>query len=195
MDTRQKLFRFIILIPHKDALKPLEEYRQKLFSMGVSGAHSFPLAAPLAEISRPLSSDELKELARNIRAMTKERDGKIQSRKAQYSTAQDRFLGTASAPGSGISFFGPVLDLPAENSFFPQTIKDKLISTLLPPVFCAAVVESREKFLSNNLSSEEAPVLSFRAASLANLAIRPLAGAEYSFEWKINPPVWLPAYK
>jgi len=43
----------------------------------------------------------------------------------------------------------------------------------------------------------ETPALSFRAAAVANLAIRPLAGGEagFSFEWKIGPPEWLPGYK
>ena len=211
MDTRHTLFRYIILIPHRDALKSLEEYRRRLFANGLAGAHSFPLAAPLAEVTHPFSREELKELARNIRDLTRERDGKILSR------------GTAIVSGSGMSFFGPRLDIPVKEDFFPQTAKGKLLSSLLPPVLCAAIVDAQASayagsvsaglasasFSDKNFSSEKAPVFSFRsgtealpglgggfrAASLANLVIRPLAGADCSFEWKISPPVWLPAYK
>ena len=192
MDTQQKTFRFIILIPHRDALKPLEEYRQKLFSLGIPGAHSFPLAAPLAEVTRTFNREELKELARNIRELTRKSDGKILSRALQLRTTQNCSLGTAIVSSSGISFFGPLLNLPSKEDIFPETAKNKLVSLLLPPVLCAAIVGPQVNSSDKNFSSEEAPVVSFRAASLANLAIHSLADTDYSFEWKISPPVWLP---
>jgi hypothetical protein len=51
-----------------------------------------------------------------------------------------------------------------------------------------------------------APALSFRAAAVANMILRPLPGEDgdenaeipfggSSFEWKIGERVWLPAYK
>ena len=193
MDTQERtkeISRFIILIPHRDALKGFDEFRAKLFAAGYSGAYSFPLASPLARVSRPFSREELKELGRNMRNLTKEQDGKILS------------CGTALAAEAGPcpcgkwSFFGPLLNLPAKEGFFPGTVKDKILHTLLPPLLCAAIVDSGENPAGKKLISEEIPVLSFRAASLANLAIRPLAAGKsaYSFEWRIGPPVWLPKY-
>ena len=182
MDTQKKtreIYRFIILIPHRDSLKPLEEYRRRLFAAGIPGAHSFPMAAPLVSVSRPFSREELKALSRNIRKQTEGNDGKI--------------LGTGSALAEfgKFSFFGPRLSITIEESTFPETARSKILCTLTPPVLCAALVHSNE-----NLVFEEAPALSFRAASLANLTIRPLAVGEpdYSFEWKTSPPVWLPKY-
>ena len=214
MDTQKReKHRFIILIPHRDICKPFGEYRQKLFAEGFSGAYSFPMAAPLAEVSRPFSRAELKELAGNIRKCTEKNDGKI------------RCSGTALIMGNrewGIgnghhcsqheridkvyfSFFGSPLDLPINESLFPQSAGDKNLRTyvpyvpLLPPVLCAALVSPEinpARFSPGEQCREEAPAFSFRAASLANLVIRPLAGGDprYSFEWKIGPPVWLPKY-
>ena len=85
-------------------------------------------------------------------------------------------------------------------------MKDKLLCQLIPPVLCAALLSpegnSKNAALAEKLNSAKAPSCSFRAASLANLTIRPLKGAaqenplaDYSFEWKISQPVWLPAYR
>jgi hypothetical protein len=184
LDTQKKakeIYRFIILIPHRDLLKPLEEYRRRLFAIGIHGAYSFPVAVPFASVSRSFNRDELKELTRNIRGLTTETDGKIQS------------AGTAlvHCSHSHFSFLGVRLGFSIKESLFPQTAKKKILHTLSSPVLCAALVKGENQVF------EEAPVLSFRAASLANLAIRPLptGDPDYSFEWKISPPVWLPKYK
>ena len=187
MDTQKKVkevSRFIILIPHRDSVKPLEEYRGRLFTAGFPGAYSFPAAAPLAYVSRPFNREELKELARNIRELSAIQvsiQGKIQSSKTTLITFPGKF-----------SFFGPLLDFPFNESLFPQTSKSKILEIPASPVLCAAIVSHGETPVYI-----DAPSLSFRAASLANLAIRSLAGgeADYSFEWKIGPPVWLPKYK
>ena len=226
MDTQKKVKEnYIILIPHRDALRPLFEYRRRLFSAGIYGAHSFPMAAPLAKVSRPFSHEELKESAISIRKLTIATGGKIFSK-------ESALVPCPTGSGRHLSFFGPLLNLPAEEGIFPLSAKDKILHSLLPTVLCAALVEQcsiisshegaktqRNMYSlqanrnppclcelreSNNLNFEKAPALSFRAAALANMAIRPLDCGErlseirelnYSFEWKIGPAVWLPAYK
>jgi len=205
LDTHKKTKetrRFIILVPHRDSLKPLEEYRRRLFAAGFCGAYSFPAAAPLVMVSRSFSREELKELARSIRERTGETDGKIES------TSSCGWCGSwlnqlkISSTQEYLSFFGPCLDFPLDESLFPQTAKDKILYIPPSPVLCAALADSGLLPAEANRSGEspvfeETPVLSFRAAYLANLAIRPLAGGDpdYSFEWRIGPPVWLPKYK
>jgi hypothetical protein len=184
VDTDIKVVRFIILIPHRDALKQLEEYRQELFSSGVLAAHSFPLAAPLAEVSKPFSRKELKETAFNIRELAKDQDGKIAASRTAI----------AESPGF-LSFFGPCLNIPLNGEVFSQEARGKVLHVLFPPVLCAATVEPGTNPAEKPHAWKEAPAFSFRAASLANLSISPLPGAELSFEWRISPPVWLPAYK
>ena len=190
--------RFIILIPHRDARKPLYEYRRKLFAAGVFGAHSFPLAAPLASVSRPFTREELKELGRNLRNI---------SPKFIATNLTNQLRQRFGDQKSELSFFGPVMNLPAKEEIFPQTAKGKILSIFFPPVLCAALVE--DKLLKTphgdhrdtkevlEISTEKLPDLSFRAAALTNLAMRPLSSGAppYSFEWKISPLVWLPAAK
>ena len=185
--------RFIILLPHRDAGRILDEYRNKLFCAGFFGAYSLPPAAFLAEILQPFSRRELRELAVNIRGLTQKNDGIIRT-----------FGVTIHSFPSGIfterSFLGlPLTPPPDEEEFrsaFPKEAGRKIIRFIFPAAVCAALENSAEipKKIPN---SEEAPSLSFRAASLANLAIRPFPSAEkgYSFEWKIGYPVWLPAHK
>jgi hypothetical protein len=178
-------FRFIILIIGMDTEKLLNEYRAALFAEGFYGAYSFPPTAPLAELSRPFNRDELKKLAGNIRDLTMPYDGKISN--TEY----------GSNAGLGeYSFFGPRLNLSAAEDLFPKTARGKIARSLFPPILCAALVHTGE-----NPLPKEGPALSFRAAALANLAIRPLPSGTsveaqaYSFEWKMGEPVWLPAYK
>ena len=207
MDTRKKTnetARFIILIPHRDSLIQLVKYRERLFSLGFCGAWSFPLAAPLAMVSRPFSNGELKELARNIRSLTKENDGKIHSGSTAIANCSGKTIINDDKEGNvymkkeieHLSFFGPLLNLAVEEAIFPETAKSRVLS-LFQPLLCVSLVEQGKT--QNNAG--DAPALSFRAASLANLAIRPIRGTEplsteqpdYSFEWEMNPPVWLPA--
>ena len=177
---------FIILIPHRDALNHLAAYREKLFAAGFYGAYSFPAAAPLAELKRPLNREELKETAKNLRGMTGENEGKF------------RCGGTSVIYDAGkFSFLGLLLNLPAGEGIFPAAARVKVLKSFVPPLLCAALIRPDEIPPGNNSLFENAPLLSFRAAALANLAIRPLDTGEpnYSFKWNMSPPVWLPAYK
>jgi len=190
LDTHQRekeLHRFIVLVPHRDSLRPIEEYRVRLFAAGFPGAHSFPMAAPLASVSRFFSADELKELGRTIRELTKKTDGRIQSERSVVTEFTTE--GTEEEEQKYLSFYGLSMNPIIEESSFSPTARAKVLKTFSPPVFCAALLGTGEK-----PPSEEGPALSFRVASLANLAIRPLesGASSYSFEWKIGPPFWLP---
>jgi hypothetical protein len=142
-------------------------------------------------VSRPFTREELKSLARDIRESTKNMDGKITGRRTAVVPA---FLKKTEP----VNFFGLALDLCAGQNIFPETAREAVCSVFFPPVLCAALVASTESCLSEESKlSIEAPAVSFRAAALANLAVRPLESGDpdYSFEWKIGAPVWLPAYK
>ena len=215
MDTKKnpgENLHFVILIPHRDALPGLSEYRKKVFSLGFYGAHAFPLAAALFRVSFRLSRDELKELARNIRDRTRGNDGKITS------------AGSSMVKDEPFSFFGPALSLFLDEGVFPESARDRILFSFNPPVLCAALICPGGGWPQNGRGDQvdQGPLFSFRAAALANLTIRPLPGrtnisdqadnpgcadisgrtdeaeynsADYSFEWKSGSPVWLPAYK
>ena len=202
LDTRQRkkeVYHFIIIVPHRDSLKPLEEYQARLFAAGFPGAFSFPMAAPLASVSRPFNREELKELGRNIRELTNKAEGKIYSSGSvltQFTTEEERRRPLAEAQRrkdrKDISFFGPTLSLTIEERLFSISARAKIVDILSPAILCAALLAPEE-----SPPSEEGPAISFRAASIANLAIRPLesGASSYSFKWKMGPFIWLPKYK
>ena len=201
MDTREakEINRYIILIPHRDSLRPLEEYRRKLFASVFCGAHAFPTAAPVARVSRPFGRKELKELAGNIRELTREKDGKILGSGLKSLSLDNEFLRNSTTKESRTALLGILLDLSLNESLFPPSTRGKILKIFPSPVLCAALVDPG--FDPGGTDSpgdepiyKEAPAISFRAASLANLAIRPIGGGDpdYSFEWRISPPVWLP---
>ena len=201
MDTlkrHKEVSRFIILVPHRDALKGAEDYKRRLFAAGFPGAYSFPLAASLASVSKPFSHDELKALAKTIRALTSKTDGKISGggtvlrniateQTAEYLTAK--------------YFLGVPLDIFMEENLFPESAKEKIISVVSPPLLCTAVLDCKEyeekKAGRASDAWQQAPEISFRSAFVANLAVRPLPSgdARYSFEWRMGTEVWLAKHR
>jgi hypothetical protein len=204
MKTRSREFpelRFVVLLPHRDAGKIFREYRRRLFASGFPGAFSFPAAVPLALVSRPLSAGELQALARALRQASIEggRDG-------TFTAGPPRSLPfpREASPLAGLSLFGPALDPPvpgfdgASGSAFPAC-RYSFPALILCGALIPAGGEGREKAPPPAGDLFPAP-LSFRAAAVANLVIRPLdlpPGPEpaYSFEWKTGRPSWLPAYR
>jgi hypothetical protein len=162
----------------------LEKLSRKLFAGGYSGAYSFPAAVPLALVSQPYENEELKALAHELRQKTLLKDGKI-------STGPS--VEVLCPQAENIFFFGPLLDLPPPETFIGLN-NDKLLFTFPKIVLCAAVLGPKdEKVTLENMCVP----FSFRAARIANLAIRPLeiGTAPYSWEWRLGPDCWLPAYK
>ena len=189
MDTQKyskEIFRFIILIPHRDTQRLLYEYRKKLFSSGLTGAHAFPAAAPLAQVSAPFSTMELKDLGRNLRDLTIKNDGRIQGTTMAAIRCSEHF-----------SFFGPQLKLETDRTVFPQSSRDRIIMQLSPPLLCAALISPGSDPGKENHFDNEGPAFSFRAAALANLSVRFLDEGEkdFSLEWRTGALVWLPAYR
>lgn len=178
---------FVILIPHRDMAGPLHALSRRLFAAGIPGAWSFPYAAPLALLKRPLLPPELQSLASELRSGTLRdaTDGKINLGKP------------ALVPCPGFhGFFGPALDLPPPSLPYPGVLYPfpKL-------VLCTGLFAPGDEALLNNIP--DIPPVNpafFRAAMVANLTIKPLetvpeGAANYSFTWRIGKPRWLPAYR
>ena len=174
MDTRERAkatSRFIILVPHRDSLKPFETYRQKLFASGFCGAYSFPLAAPLASVSRALNRQELKELAVNFRESLSQRSegcarlSKEEIEKNNVTSLREKKLAKIQSAGTALvhcgrfAFLGSLLDFSVEEALFPRSAREKILTAFSPPALCAALTGSGE-----SRAFEEAPGLSFRAA-------------------------------
>ncbi|MDR0760205.1 MAG: hypothetical protein LBF74_08855 [Treponema sp.] len=172
---RGALRRYVVLVPHRDSRRLVEAVRPALFAAGLWGARSFPAVAPLARVSRPLTAAELKALAASLREAA--RDGKITAGEAAEIEEEG---------DGGLRFWGPLLDLPPADLSGAEAYR--LFSQV---VLCAALTPGG---VPPGPPLPALPVFAFRAAAVANLAIRPLAVGEagYSFRWKVGPLFWLP---
>jgi hypothetical protein len=179
MKTDCGFFLFAALVPHRDAIFVVEKFRQRLFALGLDGAFSFPAAAPLALLSRPLTDTELKSAAAELRQLLA--GGKFAvSAPPKKSPAPD-----------GIRFFGLSLDMP-----FPSFPEDAVIIRWEKPVLAPAVLGQADQvsLLAEQGRLPDPPELSFRAAALANLAVYPAGDgeADYSYAWEPGRLHWLP---
>jgi len=183
---------FAVLVPHRDCLPALETYRRNLFASGFDGAYSFPAAAPLALLRRPLESGELKSAAAELRKLLGDR--KIVS----IGIGQGECCGAGFSGDSSneLRFFGLRLDVP-----LPAFPGGAVILRWEKPILAPAVMygpQGHERRPAIRPLAEANPSgmdsLS-RAAALANLALTQIPEADYSFTWKMGPLFWLPKHK
>ncbi|MDR1507462.1 MAG: hypothetical protein LBI67_10220 [Treponema sp.] len=171
---------FAVLVPHRNAVFALEQFRQRLFALGLDGAFSFPAAALLARLSRPLTGAELKEAAAELRR-------RLGGKKI---TAVLSSLSTVYFPQDKIRFFGPRIDIP------PLPLpKSAVIARRGKPLLAPAVLGPEEPARAAKKTAEAPPPeLSFRAAALSNLAVYPSETGEtdYSYTWELGRLYWLP---
>ena len=192
-----KKLQFLVLIPHRDSLFYIDEYRQDIFGKGFKGAWSFPAAVPLAIVTGILNRGELIVIAHGIRSLTAANDGKISAGRIGFTRFPD-FIHTnenrpdCSAvnkpdPWRSVVISGPLLDLPPLHDV-PGLSINKVVHVFSESVLCAAVLDSKESVLP------EIKPFSFRAAMISSLIIRPINGVSpYSFKWRFGPEYWLPA--
>ena len=179
---------FAVLVPHRDCLPALELYRKSLFSSGMDGGFSFPAAAPLALLYRPLNKAELKNAATELRRRQGEKHFVcIEQKENSIFKAGHNNAAEQDNTGNTLRFFGPSLELPC--IYFPD---DSVLQQWKIPILAPAILAPGDN-TPNPLP--QAPNFSFRAAALANLCFsRELSGFDtaYSFSWELGPLQWLP---
>ena len=194
--------RLLVLVPHRDARLPLRAWSASLFAAGLPGAWSFPWAAPLARLKRPLSAVELKSLARALRrevnsqkrphTETHGKHGKHEVFKFLFSPCTLCPLCLYEMKGEKMSILGPSLSIKLSDDFF-MPVAEAVDCRISPLVLGSALAQSP---LPDGLPAP--PQVSFRAAALANMDCRflPLDGGEggYLFEWEMGPLHWLPKF-
>jgi len=180
----------VILIPHRDAARLVEDYRRSLFGMGFAGAHSFPVAAPLCRSARPLTGGELRTLSQNLRAFLERRGGFF---RADWTPAAFP-LGNSAMAGLPMKPEFEQTTQAAVQDIFPPSCRDE-IEIFPRAALCAAVLGPGEEVLLEKAPScRLRQPLVFRAAMTANLFWKPLGAgaAAYSFQWETSAPAWLP---
>lgn len=187
---------FVVLVPHRDCLPALRAYRAGLFAAGMNGAWSFPAAAPLALLNRPLEVPELKSAAAELRKLLNDRKiSPLEKGECEGWTLN----GTSLIEGS-IRFFGITLDLPS-----PTLPADAVLQRWEKPKLAPVILAPGDDMVTQPSRVAKVPLLTSRAAALANLILIPAPEhrtaefssfeKNYSFTWKMGPLFWLPRYK
>ena len=172
---------FLVFVPHRDTRQELKKYSDTLIKNGLNGVYGFPQAVPLAELSEPLTADELKHFARFLRE-TIGKD-KINTSKPTITTFPVNW--------KEMALFGPELNLniPANTLNSKKTVfsySPLIIGTFLIP-------EAKENLRISIPLCEDLNCLSFRAAAVANMFWQPFKkDGETCFRWKIGKLCWLP---
>jgi hypothetical protein len=182
---------FVILVPHANLAAPLRGQSRFLFGAGISGARSFPQAAPLARLKRPLTEAELRDLAGALREATLDRDGKI-------ALGEPTLVPCPGFP----SFFGPALDIA------PPDLPPSAVLYAFPALAMttALAAPAEEPLLAQLRDMPPVNPGFFRAALVSNLSVKPLDDAipadsvpdpaeNYSFRWRMGKPRWLPSLR
>lgn len=192
METPEKTLYFLVLVPHRDCLPSLEAYRRVLFSMGFNGAFSFPAAAPLALLDRPLDSVAIKASAAELRELLG--DKKVTPRGLETSSVE------ASVGEGSFHFMGPVLDMPLPSlSAAPGGEAPVVLQRWEKPLLAPAILgpDTNNRSFTGVLPD----FFSFRAMALANLSFTVTIetapefdsfDSDYSFTWELGPLRWLP---
>jgi hypothetical protein len=169
---------YLVLVPHRDIRLILKDYSLNLFKQGFYGAFHIPWLAPLAAISRPFNTDELKNYARILKDSSK--SGKIYASKAAavpFPVNENNF-----------SIYGPELDINLPPGALGEAEK-KIIRFFSPLVIGALLSEGK---IETDILPPP-PQVSFRAAAVANMYMFPLQiNGAVGFKWKIGKLHWLP---
>ncbi|MDR2793116.1 MAG: hypothetical protein LBB61_05555 [Treponema sp.] len=176
----------LVFIPHRDCKKGVTLFKRSLFSSGFFGAFSFPIASPLAVLSRPLAKDELKRVAAQLRECTRA-DGRNAGKTGKITA------GTWDAVTlGGLCFGGQLLAFPVERLFQAETAfpAGVVVERCAVPLLAEAVMRGDEPMGEGK--KPHPARFSFTAGYAANLTLRPLRDDGYSFEWRIGEPAWLP---
>jgi len=175
---------FLVLVPHRDIRLVLRKYSDTLFSAGFTGAYHFPWVVPLAAISAPFNTEELKRCAYTIRETA---SGKIIAHEAAtvaFPTDED-----------GTLLFGPRLEpaIPPEMLCGSESAA-KITGAFSPQVIGSCLLSAGKDEVS---ALPHPPQLSFRAAAVANMLWRPMrsGGNIIGCKWKIGKLIWLPSVR
>jgi hypothetical protein len=167
---------YLVLIPHRDIRFIFKDYSLNLYKKGFYGAFHIPWIAPLAAISRPFNTDELKNCARIIKT----------SLKGDKIFASDAAAVLFPLKKSGFSIYGPKLDINLPQEALSKAEK-KIIYAFSPPVIGTLLLDGSE-----TEALPPPPKVSFRAAAVANMYLFPLLRKDaVGFKWKIGKLYWL----
>lgn len=174
---KNEKLRLIVLIPHRDSIQVLADYKRQLLRNAFFGAYSFPSVIPLMITKKPYTLAELKETAVFLKKMIylNNKDAKFVSQEAEIvELLPQTRLGGLSFPISLNTVSIKKDDVP-----FPRFL---LGLTVLNP-------RTEASFLPFT-KDHPVPSISFTACSAANMMYQYSENSVCS--WEIGHPIWLP---
>jgi hypothetical protein len=104
--------RFLVIVPHRDCLKKIEAENRKRFAAGDMLALSFPAVYPVMRVEKPLTREQLKRVAYDLRAASRENDSRVLCGSKNAATANLTIRRTGGT-GFGLEWtIGPLVWLP-----------------------------------------------------------------------------------
>ncbi|MFQ3547442.1 MAG: hypothetical protein SNJ56_03820 [Termitinemataceae bacterium] len=185
--------RWLVLLPHRDSLKQVQDCKSRAWVHGLPGFRSLPPLVYIASVPAPLPHSILKLLASDIRRQSSSAHsgGWIQS-----SEAVIRHI-PGFPPLAGLSLSVRLLQHNLSPEILPW-LTDPVVSgpssfEITPFLVLGPLPSPAEAAQFQSLASERLPLVKFRQAALANMAIVPLASSApgYSYLWEIGKPSWM----
>lgn len=188
METQVDMKWMLVMVPHRDARGALRKYSDELVRDGITGVYRFPLAVPIAALSKPLTPDELKNCARILRDAAGAGGGKFSAKEEDVCPFPARKNAAASV------LFGPRLDLKIPSGIF-SNVTQKIKRFFSPLIIGAFLMPKDHEVQLHAAHMREMP--EFRAAAAANMLWQPVqtdtnSGGETAYKWKIEKLCWLP---
>lgn len=180
------IHRWLVLIPHRDSLKPIHELQRRLWQSGVTGGRLLPPLVYVDTVDKPIRSDQCKVLAQELRQRSQERkeDGYIDG----MSLGLYNLPGSITALGLSLSLHKPNLILQDK----PDVITAKPEQAAEP--FLVIALEAGEGVLelARKLYQETGP-FRFRQGAVANLAfsLQENGNSSISCRWELGKPYWM----
>jgi len=185
--VKQNKSKFLVLVPHGEVRSVLRKYNDFMIQAGTAGGYGFPLAAPIAEISRDFSADELKLFAHVLRKeLGKEKITADETAIVPIPIIGDNYEKFDNA------LFGSRLNLNISDKIFGDGIQ-KVKNIFSPIVIGTFLIPAKTCESVCAFEQIQPPRLSFRAAAVANMYWQPVKiKGEIGYKWKIGKLVWLP---
>ncbi|MDR2542483.1 MAG: hypothetical protein LBC80_03420 [Treponema sp.] len=172
---------FLVLAPHRDVRVKLQKYSDAFIDSGLKGVYKFPLVAPLAVLSKPLTSEELKQIAHSLREIV----GKSKINAVDATTAD------FPADSQELRLLGHCLDLNIPINVF-ESIKKQVKSFFSPLIIGSFLIPEADRDTIKKFSHRKEE-LSFRAAAVANMSWQQVQqDSEIVYRWEIGKLCWLP---
>lgn len=192
------IHRWLVLVPHRDSLGPIQELKRRLWQSGIGGVKLLPSLALIGPVEEPAQPGNLKGLAQLIRKKS------IEQNKEAY--IDGGTLGLYSLPGGLVALGFPLLPQISDNLYLDPTqnpgefaASAHTYGKFAPyqgpsPLFILALHGDNKTLDLAQKLQQELPPFRFRQGAVANFAFTYSGGdgtAAIRIRWEVGKPYWM----